>query len=55
LDAGLTTLLCKKNIVAKSEEVERGWSNLHQEETCLTEVSEEGYGSKRAVLPIMIR
>jgi hypothetical protein len=37
LDAGLTTLLCKKIIVTKSEEVKTG---RH-----LAESSKEGYGS----------
>jgi hypothetical protein len=45
LDARLTTLLCKK-IVSKSKDMKTG-SNL-------TEFSKEGYGSKRAVLPMMI-
>jgi hypothetical protein len=40
------TFLCKKNIVAKSKEVKIGCS--------LAESSKEGYGSKRAVFPMMI-
>jgi hypothetical protein len=47
LDARLATLLCKRKItVAKSKEVKTG-SNL-------AESSKEGYGSKRAVLPMMM-
>jgi hypothetical protein len=45
LDARLTILLCKQN-VAKLKEVETGCT--------LAESSEEGYGSKRAVLPMMM-
>jgi hypothetical protein len=41
LDARLTTLLYKKNIVAKSKEVKTRWCNS-QEGTNLAE-SEEGY------------
>jgi hypothetical protein len=48
LDARLTTLLCKNIIVAKSKEVKTGWSNSRY----LAEFSKEGYGSKRAVLPM---
>jgi hypothetical protein len=43
----------KKNIVAKSKEVEAGWSNS-QEWTNLEESFKEGYGSKRDVLPMMM-
>jgi hypothetical protein len=46
LDARLTTLLCESIIVAKSEEVKTG---SNREESC-----KEGYGSKRAVLPMMM-
>jgi hypothetical protein len=46
LDARLATLLCKKIIVAKSKEVKTGYS--------LAESSKEGYGSKWAVLPMMM-
>jgi hypothetical protein len=41
LGAKLTTLLCKKIIVPKSKEVK-------------TKSSKEGYGYKRAVLPLMM-
>jgi hypothetical protein len=44
LDARLPTLFCKRIIVAKSKEVKTGCN--------LAEFSKEGYGSKRAVLPI---
>jgi hypothetical protein len=47
LDARLTTLLCKKEIVAKSKEVKAGWSNSNP-----AEASKEACGSKGAVLPI---
>jgi hypothetical protein len=40
------TLLCKKNIVTKSKEVKTGCS--------LAECSDESYGSKRAVLAMII-
>jgi hypothetical protein len=40
LDARLTTLLCKKSIVAKSKELKTGCN--------LAESSKDGYGSKRA-------
>jgi hypothetical protein len=40
-DARLKTLLCKKIIVLNSKEVQTGWSK-------------EGYGPKRAVLPMMM-
>jgi hypothetical protein len=43
LDARLTTLLCKKNSVAKSKEVITGWPNS-QKWTTLVESSNEGYG-----------
>jgi hypothetical protein len=46
LDARLTTLLCKKIIVAKSKEVEIG-SNL-------AESSKKGCGLKTAVFPMMM-
>jgi spore maturation protein SpmB len=46
LDARLTPLLCKKITVAKSRQVKTG-SNL-------AESSKEGYGSKRAVLPMVM-
>jgi hypothetical protein len=39
----------KKNTVAKSKEVKSGWSK-----TYLAESFKDGYGSKRAVLPMMI-
>jgi hypothetical protein len=39
-------LLCKKNIVAKSKEVKIGCN--------LADFSKEGYGSKKAVLPMMM-
>jgi hypothetical protein len=39
-------LLCKNIIAAKSKKVKPGCN--------LAESSEEGYGSKRAVLPIMM-
>jgi hypothetical protein len=42
------TLLCKQIIVAKSKEVKTGWSK-----TNVAESSKEGYGSKRAVLPMI--
>jgi hypothetical protein len=48
LDANLTTLLCKKNIVAKSEKVKTGRSNI-QEWTNLAESSEEGPGLKKGL------
>jgi hypothetical protein len=47
LDAKLTTLLCKKNIVAKYKKVKTGCN--------LAESSKEGYGSKRVVLPVMMK
>jgi hypothetical protein len=40
------TLLCKRIIVAKSKEVKTRCS--------LAESSKEGYGSKRAILPMMV-
>jgi hypothetical protein len=45
LDAGLTTLLCKKITDAKSKEVKT--------ESSVAESSKEGYGSKGAVLPMI--
>jgi hypothetical protein len=42
----LITLLCKDITVAKSQKVKTGCS--------LAESSVEGYGSKRAVLPMMM-
>jgi hypothetical protein len=48
-------LLCKKTIiVAKSKEVETGWCNS-QKWTNLAEISQEGYGTKSAVLPMMMK
>jgi hypothetical protein len=44
--ARLTTLLCDKITVAKSKEVKTGFN--------LAETSKEGYGSRRAVLPMMM-
>jgi hypothetical protein len=46
LDTRLLTLLCKKITVAKSKEVKTGYN--------LAESSKKGYGSKRAVLPLMM-
>jgi hypothetical protein len=46
LDPKLATLLCKKIIVAKSKEVKTGCN--------LAESSKEGYGSKRAVLLMIL-
>jgi hypothetical protein len=46
LDARLTTLLCKKKIVAKSKEVKSGCN--------LAESSKKGYGSKGAVSPMIM-
>jgi hypothetical protein len=46
LDARLTTLLCKKYILVKSKEVKTGCN--------LAESCNEGYGSKGAVLPVMM-
>jgi hypothetical protein len=46
LETRLTTLLCKRITVVKSRDVKTG-SNL-------AELSKEGYGSKRAVLPMMM-
>jgi hypothetical protein len=46
LEARLTTLLIKKIIVTNSKEVKTGCN--------LAESSKEGYGSKRAVLPMII-
>jgi hypothetical protein len=45
LDARLTTLLCKEDIVVISKEVKTGCN--------LAKSSEEGYGSKVAVFPMM--
>jgi hypothetical protein len=45
LHARLTTLLCKKNTVAKPKEMKTGCN--------LAESSKEDYGSKRAGLPVM--
>jgi hypothetical protein len=53
LDARLTTLLCKKNIIAKSKEVKTEWTNS-QEWTNLVNSSKEGYGSNRAILLVMM-
>jgi purine nucleoside phosphorylase len=44
--------LQKKIIVSKPKEVETGWHNSH-EWINLAESSKEGYGSKRAVLPMI--
>jgi hypothetical protein len=46
LDARLTTLLCKKSIVANSKEVKTGCD--------LAESSKDGYGSERAVFPMIM-
>jgi hypothetical protein len=46
LESRLTTLFCKRNIVAKSKEVKSGCN--------LAVSSKEGYGSKSAVLPMMM-
>jgi hypothetical protein len=46
LDARLTTLLCKRIIVAKSKEVKTG--------SYLSESFKKGYGSNSAVLPMML-
>jgi hypothetical protein len=46
LDVRLTTSLNKKNIVAKSKELETGSNHVQS--------SKEGCGSKRAVLPSMM-
>jgi hypothetical protein len=53
LGAGLTTLLCKKNTVAKSNEEEIGRSNF-QEWANLPESSKEGYGSQRTILSMIV-
>jgi hypothetical protein len=45
-DVKLTTLFCKKDIVAKSIEVKTGCSNSRN-------TSEGDYGSRMAVLPII--
>jgi hypothetical protein len=60
----MTTLLRKGNIVVKSKEVKTGWSNLQQpgklskgdsqKQINLTESSEDGCGSKRTVLRMMM-
>jgi hypothetical protein len=46
LDARLTTLLCKKIIVAKSKQVKTGSNPV--------ESPKEGYGSKRVALPMLL-
>jgi hypothetical protein len=46
LGAKLTTLLCIKIIVMKSKEVKTGCN--------LSEICTEGYGSKRAALPVVM-
>jgi hypothetical protein len=46
LDAKLRTMLCKNIIVTKSKEVKTG--------LYLAVSSKEGYGSKRALLPMII-
>jgi hypothetical protein len=53
LDTMQMNLLCKKFTLAKSNEVETRWSDS-QEWTNLAGSSKEGYGSERAVLPVMI-
>jgi hypothetical protein len=47
MHARLRTLLCKKITVPKSKGVTTGCN--------VTESSKEGYGSKRAVLPMMMK
>jgi hypothetical protein len=47
----LTTLFCKKITVTKPKEVE---NRMVQFKTSLAESSKEGYGSNRAVLPMMM-
>jgi hypothetical protein len=42
----MTALFCEKNNVAKSKDVKPGCN--------LAESSKEGYGSERAVLPVMM-
>jgi hypothetical protein len=42
----MTTLVCKRIVVAKSKELKTGCN--------LAECSKEGHGSKRAVLPMMM-
>jgi hypothetical protein len=54
LNFRLTTLLCKKIILAKTNDVKTGWSNSHKEQTNLAKFSKGGYGSKRALLPMMM-
>jgi hypothetical protein len=46
LEARLTTLLCKRIIVARFKQMKTGCN--------LAEFSKEGYGSKGAVLPLMM-
>jgi hypothetical protein len=46
LDSRLMTLLCKKNIVAKSKAVKTGCNQPESFKKC--------YGTKRAVLPVMM-
>jgi hypothetical protein len=46
LDARLKNLLCERIIVAKSKEGKSGYN--------LSEFPNEGYGKKRAVLPMMM-
>jgi hypothetical protein len=53
LDARLMTLLCKEIIVVKSKEVKTGLFKT-QEWANQTDSSKEGYGSKRAALPMMM-
>jgi hypothetical protein len=46
LDARPTTLLCKRSIVAKSKEMKTGCN--------LADFSKQSYGSRNAVLPVMM-
>jgi hypothetical protein len=46
MDARLTIMLCEKFIVTKSEEAST--------QSNLVKFSREGYGSKRAALPVII-
>jgi hypothetical protein len=43
------TLLCKKITVAQSKDAKTGWSSTNLEKSC-----KKVYGSKRAVLPMMM-
>jgi hypothetical protein len=51
LEARLTTLLCKKIIVAKFKEV-KTVDDVTHEQTKPTESSKEGHGSRSSVLPV---